>query len=110
MLLKLPPAVKSENLVAAARNLYSSLQGAKWLFEVNSLMQGGQSGQPTKELQYILNLYYYAKELQINLSQVAHPEEYILMDDEPSEKINIVADFEEIALNAVEFDQLFGPH
>lgn len=68
MLLKLPPTVKTDNLVAAARNLYSSLQGAKWLFEVNALMQGGQTGQPTKELSYILNLYYNAKELQINLA------------------------------------------
>lgn len=38
ILLKLPSGVKQENLVAAARNLYSSLQGAKWLFEVNALM------------------------------------------------------------------------
>lgn len=38
MLLKLPPNVKADNLVAAARNLFSSLQGAKWLFEVNALM------------------------------------------------------------------------
>ena len=42
-LLRLPPNIKPENLVAAARNLYQSLQGAKWIFEVRSLMRGGGS-------------------------------------------------------------------
>ena len=46
-------------------------------------MQGGQFGQSTKELSYLLNLYYSAKELQINFGQIPQPDEYILTDDEP---------------------------
>lgn len=71
-------------------------------------MQGGQIGQSTKELSYLLNLYYSAKELQINFGQIPQPDEYILTDDEPQH--NVISDFEQIALNAVEFDSLFGTH
>jgi hypothetical protein len=61
LLLKLPPNIKPETLVAAARNLYQSLQGAKWVFEVRSLMQGAELAH--RELSHLLNLYYKAKEL-----------------------------------------------
>jgi hypothetical protein len=61
LLLKLPPNIKPETLVAAARNLYQSLQGAKWVFEVRSLMQGAEPAH--RELSHLLNLYYKAKEL-----------------------------------------------
>ncbi len=40
-------------------------------------MQGAETTQ--RELSHLLNLYYKAKELQINLSQ---PDEYILTDDD----------------------------
>jgi hypothetical protein len=43
MLLKLPSNVKPENLVAAAKNLYTSIQGAKWLFDVKALMEGTEN-------------------------------------------------------------------
>jgi hypothetical protein len=51
--------------VAAARNLYQSLQGAKWVFEVKALMQGTDQQHPSyqRELSHLLMLYYKAKEL-----------------------------------------------
>jgi hypothetical protein len=56
-----------ENLVGAARNLYLSLQGAKWLFEVKTLPDKTNG---IKELAQLLSLYYRAKELNIDLSIV----------------------------------------
>jgi hypothetical protein len=56
-----------ENLVGAARNLYLSLQGAKWLFEVKTLLDKTNG---IKELAQLLSLYYRAKELNIDLSIV----------------------------------------
>ena len=67
-----------ESLVGAAKNLYTSLQGAKWLFDVKSLMDK-QTG--TKELSQLLQLYGHAKALGIDFSG-DFQEEYILMDDE----------------------------
>lgn len=60
------PAIM-ENLVGAARNLYLSLQGAKWLFEVKILLDKTNG---IKELAQLLSLYYRAKELNIDLSIV----------------------------------------
>lgn len=54
-------------------------------------------------------LYYKAKELQINLREI-QPEEYILTDDEPNPQIEMVQEFEQLAMNAVEFDSMFGTH
>ena len=54
-----------ESLVGAAKNLYTSLQGAKWLFDVKSLMDK-QTG--TKELSQLLQLYGHAKALGIDFS------------------------------------------
>ena len=56
-----------ENLVGAVRNLYLSLQGAKWLFEVKTLPDKTNG---IKELAQLLSLYYRAKELNIDLSIV----------------------------------------
>jgi hypothetical protein len=67
-------------------------------------------GQQIKELSHLLLLYYSAKELQINFSQIMPPDEYILTDDEPNQLNDMIRDFEQIALNAVEFDSLFGTH
>jgi len=46
---------------------------------------GAPSGENTKELSYILSLYYRAKELQINIGQAERPDEYILMDDDTNQ-------------------------
>lgn len=60
------PAIM-ENLVGAAKNLYLSLQGAKWLFEVKTLLDKTNG---IKELAQLLSFYYRAKELKIDLSIV----------------------------------------
>jgi hypothetical protein len=52
-----------ENLVGAAKNLYISLQGAKWLFEVKYLLDRSNG---VKDLNQLIALYYRAKELGID--------------------------------------------
>ena len=49
-----------DNLVGAAKNLYMSLLRAKWLFDVNNLMDRGSG---TKDLAQLLCLYKRSKEL-----------------------------------------------
>ena len=82
------------------------------MFEVRALMQGtDQTPGQSRELSHLLMLYYKAKELQINLSSpLVHDQEYILTDDEPNPQQELVTEFEQLALNAVEFDTLFGTH
>jgi len=54
-------------------------------------------------------LYYKAKELQINLHSPALDHEYILTDDDKPQQ-TFIEEFSNLALNAVEFDSLFGTH
>jgi hypothetical protein len=52
-----------ENLVGAAKNLYTSLQGAKWLFELKYLLDRSTG---IKDFSQLIVLYYRAKDLGID--------------------------------------------
>ena len=58
-----------DHLVGAAKNLYSSLQGAKWLFDVKNLMDK-QTG--VKELSELLKLYLEARDLDIDFAKMSN--------------------------------------
>ena len=104
--------VKSmESLVGAAKNLFTSLQGAKWLFDVKSIMDT-QTG--SKELSQLLQLFGQANALGIDFDN-ALKDEYILMDDEEQNSAMdrdsmILRDFSKLGQVAHEFDKLFGSH
>ena len=68
LLLKKHVHAKSQmdNLVGAAKNLYLSLLRAKWLFDVNNLMDRGSG---TKDLAQLLCLYKRSKELKIDFAR-----------------------------------------
>ena len=95
-----------ENLVGAVRNLYLSLQGAKWLFEVKTLPDKTNG---IKELAQLLSLYYRAKELNIDLSIVEQPD---LIEEGDFTTINlpVLSEFVKLSKVAVDFDNLFGTH
>lgn len=58
-----------ENLVGAAKNLYLSLQGAKWLFDIKALLDRSNGA---KDFSQLLNLYYRSKEIGIDLTSLDH--------------------------------------
>ena len=95
-----------ENLVGAAKNLYLSLQGAKWLFEVKQLLDRSNG---VKEFSQLLSLYYRAKEINIDLGALDHQE---LVEDETMTYANyqVICEFVKLSKVAVEFDNLFGTH
>ena len=101
-----------DNLVGAAKNLYMSLLGAKWLFDVKYLMDRTTG---TKELAQLLLLYNRAKELSIDLSKSHRlQEEYILTEDGTDAVKNldtiVLKEFERLGKIAGDFDELFGTH
>ena len=105
--------VKSlDHLVGAARNLFTSLQGAKWLFDVKNLMNK-QTG--VKDLSELLKLYIQARDLDIDFAkQQEQEEEYILMDDDTdalaNKEVLLIREFAKLGSVSFEFDRLFGTH